>query len=128
MQTENFVFHHSCERQQIEQLGEVFPHVCITIFPLALVIKAIDLRDLSALMIPSQDCDPVSIPHFEGYQQSHCFHTVVASVYVVSHKKVVSIRAIASNLEKFNKVMELSMYVSANCDWAFDRLDILLIL
>lgn len=71
MKTENFILHDSCERQQVEKLGEVFPDICISIFSLALVVESVDLCDLSAFMVSSQNGNSVFVPYFEGDKECH---------------------------------------------------------
>ena len=67
MKTEDLVFHDGGERQKVEKFGKVLPHIGISVFSLAFVVESIDLGDLSALVIASQNGDPVSESHFHGY-------------------------------------------------------------
>lgn len=45
------------ERQVVEQVCEVLPHVSVAVLPQALVVEAVDLCDLPRLVVPSQDGD-----------------------------------------------------------------------
>ena len=45
-----------CQRKVVKEISEVLPDIGIAIFSETLVIEAIDLSDLSALMVASQDC------------------------------------------------------------------------
>jgi len=74
------------------------------------------LSDLSGLVVAAQDRDSVSITHFQGNEQRYRLHRVVTSIDVVSHEQVVGVWRLASNFEKFFKVVELAMDVSANRD------------
>ena len=74
------------------------------------------MGDLSGLVVAAQDGDSVSITHFQGNEQRYCLHRVVTSIDVVSHKQVVGVWGLASNFEKFLKVVELAMDVAANRD------------
>lgn len=47
----------------IKQICKVLPNVGISIFPQALVVKTVHLRDLSALVVPSENCDPFAEPY-----------------------------------------------------------------
>ena len=127
MQTENLIFYSRRQRQEIEQICIVFPHICIAIFAQTLIIEPINLCDLSGLVIASQDGDPVLEPHFQGHKEGNSLDWIVTSVDVVSHEEIISVRRFASNFEKFHEVVKLTMYVSAHRDWAFDRLHITLI-
>ena len=42
------------QRQVVKEVCEVLPHVGIAVFPQALVIEAVDLCDLSALVVSPQ--------------------------------------------------------------------------
>lgn len=45
------------ERQVVKQVCEVLPDVGVPVLPQALIVEAIDLRDLPRLVVPSQDGD-----------------------------------------------------------------------
>ncbi len=45
------------EWQVVEQVCEVLPDVGVAVLPQALVVEAVDLRDLPRLVVPSQDGD-----------------------------------------------------------------------
>ena len=92
MKAEDTVLNDSSERQVIEQTCEVLPHVGISIFSQALVIEAVDLGDLLALMITSQNGDSVWVPDFECDEQSDSLNRVVTSINVIPHEKIVVVR------------------------------------
>lgn len=68
MEAEDLIFDYSCYRQVVEEISEVFPYIGIAVFSLAFIVEAIDLCDLSAFMISSQDSYSISEPHFEKHQ------------------------------------------------------------
>lgn len=47
MKTEDLVVDESGEREEIEEVSEIFPNICIAVFPQALVVEAVDLRYLT---------------------------------------------------------------------------------
>lgn len=53
------------EGEVIEQVCEVFPNVGVAVFSEALVVEAIHLCDLSALVVPSEDCDALPETHLK---------------------------------------------------------------
>ena len=61
MQAEDGVLYDSRQWQIVKKLRETLPDIGIAVLPEALVIKAIDLGDLSRLMVSSQDCDALRI-------------------------------------------------------------------
>ena len=86
METEDFIFDYSGKRQEVEKLSEELPDVCVSVFSLALIVKAIDLRDLSGLVISPQNCDSVSESNLQSNQEGDSFNRVIAPVNVVPHE------------------------------------------
>lgn len=86
MKTEYLILNNRSERKQIEQICVIFPDICISVFPQTLIIKTVDLCDLSWLMISSEDSNSILEPDLDGHQESDSLHWVVASVDVISHK------------------------------------------
>lgn len=54
------------ERQVVKQVCKVLPDVGIAVLPQALVIEAVDLRDLPRLVVPSQDGDSLLETNLSG--------------------------------------------------------------
>ena len=61
----HLVIYQRSEGQVVKQICEVLPHVGVPIFPQALVIEAIHLCYLSALVVPSKDCDSFTVPYLK---------------------------------------------------------------
>lgn len=57
--------HQRREREVVEQVGEVLPHVGVPVLPEALVVEAVHLRDLPALVVPSQDGDALAVANLQ---------------------------------------------------------------
>lgn len=57
--------HQRGQRQVVEQVCEVLPHVGVAVLPQALVVEAVDLRDLPRLVVPSQDGDSLLETHLK---------------------------------------------------------------
>ena len=85
------------------------------------------MGDLSALVIPAEDCDSVAVPDFECHQESDRLHRVVPSINIVSHEQVVGVGTVAAYSEQLQKILKLPVNVAADCDRAFDRLDVALL-
>ena len=47
------------EWQVVEEIGEVLPDVRVAVLAQTLVIEAVDLRDLTTLVVAAQNCDAV---------------------------------------------------------------------
>jgi len=127
MKAENLIFDYSCQGQVIEELCELFPNVCVAVFPQAFIIKSIHLCDLSTLMVASKNSESVLEADFQSDKECHSLDRVVTTIDVVAHEQVVGIRWLSTNLEQFSEIMELPMDVSTNCDGCTDLLDIRLV-
>mmetsp|Transcript_16912 Transcript_16912/g.34253 ORF Transcript_16912/g.34253 Transcript_16912/m.34253 type:complete len:228 (-) Transcript_16912:248-931(-) len=51
---EQLVLYQRRERQIVKQVSEDLPHVCVAVLPKALIIEAVDLCDLSTLVVAAQ--------------------------------------------------------------------------
>ena len=77
MQTEKLILDHCSQRDEVEEFSKALPYVGISIFTATLIVKAINLSDLSWLMVASQKGDSISISDFQGDEQSDCLNTVM---------------------------------------------------
>ena len=102
MHAENFVVDDSCQRQIVEYFSAVSPDIDWTVLAQALVVEAINLSDLSALVVASDQRDAFWVADLQGEQKQKCLNRVVASVNEIAHKQVVRIGAFSSDLEKFH--------------------------
>lgn len=91
MQAENLSINEGGERQIVEQIGEVLPHVGISVFAQTFVVESVDLRDLSRLVVAAQDGDSFTITDLKGDEQCHRLDGVVAAIDVVAHEQVVRV-------------------------------------
>jgi hypothetical protein len=73
----------------------------------------INLGDLSALVIASNQGDPIGVPDLECQKQQEGFNTVISPIDKVSQKEIILVGAFSSHFEKFHQVIKLSMNVSA---------------
>ena len=100
MQAENLVLNNCCEWKIIKELGEAFPDVGSAILTKAFIVEPINLSDLSGLMVASEDGYAIRVAYFESNQKSDGFNTIVSSVNIVSHKKIVGVRHFTSQSEE----------------------------
>lgn len=56
VQAEDLAVHQGGERQKVEQIREMLPHGRIAVFAEALVVKTVNLGDLTGFVIASQNC------------------------------------------------------------------------
>jgi hypothetical protein len=59
MQTKDLLLHDCTDRQVVEEVRQVLPNVCTSILAQALVVEAVNLRDLPTLMITSENRNAV---------------------------------------------------------------------
>ena len=62
----HLAIHQRGEGQVVEEVCEVFPDVGVPILPQTLVIEPVNLGDLSALVVSSDQCDPVWVSHLRS--------------------------------------------------------------
>ena len=103
------------------------PDVGISVFPKALIVESINLSDLLAFVISSQDGDSAWVSHLQGDQEGHGLDGVVSSINVISHEEIVVVGKLSSNFEEFFQIIELSMNITANRDWGSHWLNIALV-
>lgn len=85
------------------------------------------LGNLSAFVVSSENGDAVLVPHFEGDEKRDRFDRIESTINIISHEQIVRVRWFSTNTEELHQIVKLSMDISANCDGAFDRLDIRLV-
>lgn len=63
---ENLVINDSCQSQVVEDLRAVPPHVDRTVLTEALIVKPINLGNLSAFVVATDQRDAFGVPHLQG--------------------------------------------------------------
>ena len=114
----------SSQGQEIEYFSAVAPHVDRAVLAQTLIVKAVDLRDLPALVVASDQRDVLGVPHFESQQQQERLDRVEAPVHEVPHEEVVGSRTVVAHFEQLHQVVELPVDVAADGDGSVDRLDV----
>ena len=78
-------------------------------------------------MVTSQNGDSVLKADFKGHQEGYSLNRVVATIDVVTHEEVVSVRGLSSDLEQLAQVVELSVDVTADGHWGAHLLHVRLV-
>ena len=72
--------HDRPQGQIIKDLATPSPHVRARVFSLTLVVKAIDLGDLSRLVISADEGDAFGVANFESEKEEEGFYRVETSI------------------------------------------------
>jgi hypothetical protein len=62
------------ERKEVEQVCEESPDIGVAVFSETFVVKAINLRDLSRLVVSAKNGYPIAIAQLQSHQQGYCLH------------------------------------------------------
>lgn len=68
------VFDERGEGEEIEEIGEVPPHVGVAVLAQALVVEPVHLSNLSALVVPAEDGHAVAIAQLQRDEQGNGLH------------------------------------------------------
>jgi hypothetical protein len=66
MHTENFIINNCSKRKVVKDVSTVLPNIETSVFPETLVIKSIDLSNLSWLVVAPDEKELVFVPDFIG--------------------------------------------------------------
>src|SRR5947209_3571539 len=86
VQAKDLVVNQGGEGEVVEEIGKVFPHICIAVLAQALVIEAVDLGDLARFMIAAEDRYAGGIADFESNEESDSFNGVVTAIDIITLK------------------------------------------
>mmetsp|Transcript_48829 Transcript_48829/g.156165 ORF Transcript_48829/g.156165 Transcript_48829/m.156165 type:complete len:274 (-) Transcript_48829:2-823(-) len=123
---EYLALHERRQGEVVKEVRETLPSTLTIVLSRALVVETVDLCDLPALMVPSEDRDPLRKSDLETKEQGDAFHREVTAVDVVPQKEVIRVRRETTDAEELHEVMELPVDVSRNGHRAPYRLHIAL--
>ena len=72
------------EIEVVENLAAALPNIGVAVLALALVVEAVDLGDLSALVVAAKQRDARRMSRLEGHEQRKRLQAKVASVHKVA--------------------------------------------
>lgn len=67
MKTEDLIVDERRQRKEVEKVGKVFPNVRVAVLAQTFIVEAINLRDLTGLMIAAKDGDTLRESNFERH-------------------------------------------------------------
>lgn len=97
MKAENTVLDHSTERQVVKEGCEELPDVGISVLSKTFIIEPINLSDLFAFMVSSQNCYAFRVAHLKTDEKSDGLNRVVTAINIVSHEQIVVVRKLTSD-------------------------------
>lgn len=84
MQAEDLILDQGGEGEEIEQVGEILPDVCVAVFTEALVVETVYLRNLARFVIAAKNGDSLGVADFESDEEGHRLDREVATINVVT--------------------------------------------
>ena len=93
------------EGKVVKEVCKAFPDVCVAVFPQAFIVESINLRDLPALVVPSENGHSVLVSDLHRYQQSDGLYAIVSTIYIVAHEEIVCIGGIAANAKQLREIV-----------------------
>ena len=111
MHAKDFVVNKGGDGHAIENILKFFPDAD-RVAAFALVVKAINPIDLTALVVAAQQEEVLLELHFVRQQQNNCLQTVLAAINIVAQEKIVRLGREAAIFKKPKQVRELSMSIT----------------
>lgn len=124
MDAEYLALDNGSDTKVIEDFCAIFPRVCVAILSDRLVVETVDGGDLASLVIASQESDVRRVLHLEAEEELEGLDRVEATIDEVAHENVAGVRDFTAFVEQLEKIVELAVNVSANCDRSLDRLNV----
>lgn len=103
-----FVSIYCSHRQQIENTTAVLPSVHIAIFCQTLIVKTINLGDLSAFVVAPQQRDFIRIFRFQRQQSGKRLQTVIPPIHKIPQENVICIGHLAPFTKQLFQIIKLN--------------------
>lgn len=115
MNTQELLVHDCSQGQAAERL-----HTCV-IYGLRVLVLAFKLKrevvsQVATFVVTSEQPQRVGVMDLERPEVQHTFDTEIATVDVVSQKKISGLGGVATDLEKLHKIVVLAVNITTNGD------------
>lgn len=101
----HLVIDQSGQGEIIKQIRKELPDVGVSVLSQTLVVKTVNLGDLTRLVVSSEDGHSVPISELERDEQRDRLDRVVSSVDIVAHEQVVCVGRVASDPEQLRQIV-----------------------
>ena len=108
VQAKDPVVDHDREREEVEHVGKVLPHVRVGVLAHALGIEAVRLRHGAALVVAADELHAVWVAELEAGEQRDGLDGEEPAVDVVAEEQVVGVGCVAADTEDLEEVVELA--------------------
>lgn len=85
VEAEDLVVDQGGKGEIIEEIGEVFPYIRVTVLSETFVVEAVNLSDLAGLVITTKNCDALRISDLECNEEGDGFDGIIASINVITY-------------------------------------------
>lgn len=109
-----FTVNDSSQAEIVKDLRAVPPDEDRAVLPDALVVEAVNLGDLTRLVVTANERDPVRVADFQGKEEEEGLDAVEPAVDEVPKEEVAGLWNIAAYFEELLQVVELAVDVTAN--------------
>ena len=86
------IFDESGKGEIVEQIGKVFPNVGISVFAKTFVVESVNLRDLTRLVVTSEDSNALGESDLESDKERNSLYREVTTVDIIAYYIVISRR------------------------------------
>jgi hypothetical protein len=83
MQAKDLVVDKGSERKVVKEVGKIFPDVGVAILSKTLIVKAVDLSDLSGFVVATEDGQAFWEANLHANKEGNGFDRVIAAIDVV---------------------------------------------
>ena len=88
---EHFTIDYGCNRQVVEEVSELLPNHWTAELALAFNVEAVNLSDLTSLMVASKKSEPFGMPQLQESQVRNGLNAGGSSIDIISEEQVVCI-------------------------------------
>lgn len=88
VETEDLVVDEGGEGKVVEEVGEVLPNIGVAVLAETLVVEAIYLRNLTRLVVTTEDSDAGGVSDLEGDKKSDGLDRVVATIDIITYSSL----------------------------------------